>query len=325
MSLESTSWTGLIENAEGLENETGFFLAILDGVPSLICATIEDDFILPLVDLFHNPVMPVALLDPATGKLLPSQYPPGILGKTFEVNTIDEMILLSEAIKGDVAIVKGIPGGASYRLMGDNYNNPEHWQQLLSRFQNWNEILNKPKKFPPTPHEHIGEYAPLVNGKIPADYLSAFPIGRRYIAQTLDQMTGITATPGDICRVKEKGTYILFGSPYNIDDWIRLIPPEGSVSSVQGQTEDVWLEASDIGAANEGHLHNSIQDVNENEIKFKHDEEADKLSIYMNNALSAALKFGAIHTQDGEFCKIIRRGNYLYWINPETGEELPFA
>jgi hypothetical protein len=139
-------------------------------------------------------------------------------------------------------------------------------------------------------------------------------------------MTGITATPSDICRVREtKGTYILFGSPYNIDDWVRLIPPEGSVSSVQGQTEDVWLEPPDIGAADEDHLHYSIQDENENEIKLQHDENADRLNIHINNILSAALKFGAIHTQDNEFCKIVRRGNYLYWINPDTGEELPFA
>ncbi|MDX1958357.1 MAG: hypothetical protein SFU98_07275, partial [Leptospiraceae bacterium] len=146
MALELTSWDGDIDSGE-LENETGLYLSVVNNVVYLIHE--ESDLSIPLVDLFQNPFKPVALLDPETGKILPSQMPSIVLGQTFVVDTKDQMLELSSAVKGAVAIIKGIPGGASYRLLGDNYYNIDHWQQLLSRFQNWSEVLNKPETFPP--------------------------------------------------------------------------------------------------------------------------------------------------------------------------------
>ncbi|MDX1960138.1 MAG: hypothetical protein SFU98_16335, partial [Leptospiraceae bacterium] len=219
---------------------------------------------IPLVDLFQNPFKPVALLDPETGKILPSQMPSIVLGQTFIVDTKQQMLELSTAVKGAVAIIRGIPGGASYRLLGDNYYNIDHWQQLLSRFQNWSEVLNKPETFPPSEHDHDEKYPRLIEGKIQASVIPSFATGQRFAVSNFDEMLNLPANGGDICRVKSFNeqtgerkflTYILYGRPYNLDDWVLLEPPEGSVSSVNGKTGDVYLTASDVEAAAEDHVH----------------------------------------------------------------------
>ena len=144
-------------------------------------------------------------------------------------------------------------------------------------------------------------------------------------------MLSLSASPGDICTRLDftpRKSFILYGDPGILDSWIYLEPPETGVESVNGQTGITFITPEDIGASPVDHVHEPpviIKEVNGNHVKFRFEEASGDFSLYVNNALVAALQFGTIQTLAGEFCKIVREGNLLYWVNPETNEKLPFA
>jgi hypothetical protein len=83
-------------------------------------------------------------------------------------------------------------------------------------------------------------------------------------------MLALTAQEGDVAVITagvDKGTYMLgAGSPAVFESWVALASPTDAVTSVNGQTGVVQMEASDVGAAPSSHEHLSadIKDATSN-------------------------------------------------------------
>ncbi|MEM7182122.1 MAG: hypothetical protein AAF518_14485 [Spirochaetota bacterium] len=271
------AWVG--DDQSGYFNDTGFALFITeDGRPVLYSEELEYediDFFIPLEDLFFNPYFNILVLD-KDGKIPDSVMPSIRLGNTFEVDSEQQMLdySINHTIgKGDICLRRDIPGGASLRLMVDpEVGKPtqrQHWVELVSRFVNWNDIKFKPLEFPALQEEfepggnlhHAHEqYARLYNGKILPEQIPQIEIGNRHKAFSIEQMLSLVATTGDVCTLIDRArginqTYILFGQPYNLDDWEPFAAPEGKVDSVNGKGGIVYLEAADVGAAEREHQH----------------------------------------------------------------------
>ena len=107
---------------------------------------------------------------------IPSQYI-NAQASTHVVSNISERDKLSPTLEGERAYVRDASsdetvnsGAAEYIWDGSN------WQKIseaesLDLILNWENIQNKPATFPPSNHDHNGEYAPLIEGKIPEENL----------------------------------------------------------------------------------------------------------------------------------------------------------
>ena len=85
-------------------------------------------------------------------------------------------------------------------------------------------------------HNHDGEYAPLVNDKIPADYLPSVALTDTFVVTNTTAMTGLVAQVGDIAIVTEiSKTFVLAADPAStLANWKEILTPADGVQSVSG-------------------------------------------------------------------------------------------
>lgn len=88
------------------------------------------------------------------------------------------------------------------------------------------------------------------NGKLVTSVLPALAISNTYVVATQSAMLALTAQTGDIAvRTDLKKSYILAGnSPSTMSNWQELLTPTDAVTSVNGKTGVVVLNAQDVGA-----------------------------------------------------------------------------
>lgn len=333
---------GWIETGSGVySNDTGLSLTEQDGQGVLTIDELEDEGLeveIPLVDIFDNPFIKIPTLD-ANGKLSPDTIPSIIIGDTFYANSDEEMTALSGAQKGDVCIRLDVAGGASYRLMGNNYASLSDWAELRSRYIFWNDVREKPLEFPPSDHEHT-EYPKIgANGKISSSVIPFVNFfGSRYVRNSQSAMLALAATPGDVCiRSDENKLYLCMGLPNFLSSWVYIPSPSAKVESIIMQGEDhigfVEITPEAIGAALEEHTHDYpdiIAEINNNsELQFKFIPESQELQFYINNDYIASLG-NFILEQGGQKIKIVREVingiPTLLWIDPLNGDTpTPFA
>jgi hypothetical protein len=283
-----STWVGSIES--GLfETSTGAFLSRTDdGWLYGHYATEEEgiDANILIHDLLDNPIAKAVFIDVNTGKIPVDLLPSLLLGNTVQVNGIAEMLALtpSQVQVGDVCVVREIPGGASFRLTLPNIASRSSWIELVARYVNWNDIQNKPEfdppyfagevqKIPSSKHNHDDIYPRLNNrDKIPTEYIEAVPVGNRFRVEDLSDLYDLSAQRGDVASVKETGKrYQLFGRVDDPNAWIELEDPEGLVASVNGKMGNVYLDHTDVGAAEENHTHpipTTVQEGYGNNINF---------------------------------------------------------
>lgn len=265
------SWTPQSPNV--FANETGYVLELTpDG-----WVLYHEDFpegILPLSDLAQNPIMPFVALD-ATGKIPPEFISSLLIANTVFADSEAQMLAFTTADvqKGDVCIRRDIPGGASFRLMGDDPHNITHWAELLARFVNWNDIRNKPTEYPPEDHTHDERYPRMNAGKILPQFLPVITLGSRFVANSETEMLNLPATKGDVCSRRDLSkTFLLAGLADRVSDWIEILTPDSGVASVNGQIGDVFLTPANIGASQIGHTHplpDIVLDISNENLKFK--------------------------------------------------------
>lgn len=323
--LLDTTWSGDYESAD-IENDTGW---IIYKHPQhgacLINLNLDEDGIdnsIPLLDLFQNPVCPVVLLN-TNGKIDLKYFPSIVLGKTYTANTTQEMLSLIDPETGNPPVLQSIcitgnrQEAVSYILTGTDPTNIRNWIELRAKNILWSDIKENPIQFPLTQedwetifaHEHKGKYAELDPNtrKLSSSVITKITLGARLKANSTGEMLSLNAAPGDICTrldFNPRRSYILFGDPSNPDNWIYLEPPESGVDSVNGQVGHVVLDASDIGAATDDHVHEpplTVKEVNGNKVKFKYESSSEEFGLYVNNSLVAGLKFGCVQKQDGSF------------------------
>jgi hypothetical protein len=113
--------------------------------------------------------------------------------------------------------------------------------------QRWENKLLTPSDIGAQP---AGDYATLINGKISSDQLPAIAITDTFVVTTFADLSLLEVQTGDVAIVNgENKSYI-----YNGTAWVELKSP-GQVSSVNGMTGPVELDAFDIGAAPTLHTH----------------------------------------------------------------------
>ncbi len=333
---------GWIENGTGVySNDTGLTLTEQDGQGILTIDELEDEGLeveIPILDLLDNPFLKIPTLD-ANGKLSPDTIPSIIIGDTFYANSDDEMLSLSGAEKGDVCIRLDVAGGASYRLMGNNYSVLSDWAELRSRYIFWNDVRQKPTEFPPKEHLHT-EYPKIgANGKIPASVIPFVNFfGSRYVRNSESAMLSLAATPGDVCiRSDENKLYLLMGLPNYLASWVYIPSPTAKVESIIMKGEDnigyVEITPEAIGAALEDHIHeypDTILEIeNDSELQFRFLPDENELQFYINEDYIASLG-NFIMEQGGQKIKIVREVisgiPTLFWLDPLNGDTLtPFA
>lgn len=300
-----------IENGTGVfSNDTGLTISEQDGQGVLTIDELDDEGLeveIPLIDLFENPFTKIATLD-ANGKLSPDTIPSIVIGDTFYANSDAEMTALSGAQKGDVCIRLDIAGGASYRLMGNNYANLYDWAELRSRYIFWNDVREKPLEFPPTEHEHA-EYPRIgANGKIPTSVIPFVNFfGSRYVRNSESAMLALSATPGDVCiRSDENKLYLLMGLPNYLGSWVYIPSPIAKVESIIMKGIDnigfVEITPEAIGAALETHTHDypeSLKEIEDNSIlQFRFISANEELQFYINDDYIATFsKEGHTHNE----------------------------
>ncbi|QDH91869.1 hypothetical protein SEA_PHRAPPUCCINO_194 [Mycobacterium phage Phrappuccino] len=106
------------------------------------------------------------------------------------------------------------------------------------------------------------------NGKVLASQMPPLALNTITVVSNRGAMLAQTSAqvqPGDftiINATSDTGTYALIApDPSNFANWAKLPVPDGSVSSVNGQTGTVTLTAADVGARSLGDLLN-ISDIN---------------------------------------------------------------
>jgi hypothetical protein len=85
-------------------------------------------------------------------------------------------------------------------------------------------------------HNHDGDYAPLVNDKIPADYLPSVALTDTFVVANTTEMTGLNVQVGDIAIVTEiSKTFILAADPAStLANWKEILTPADGIQSVTG-------------------------------------------------------------------------------------------
>ncbi len=274
-----SSW---IEDSSGVYvNETGLTMSEGDGDGILTIDELDEDgyeIEIPIRDLFDNPFVKIPTLD-ANGKISADQIPSIVIGDTFFVNSETEMLALSTADKGDLAIRQDIQGGATYRLVGNDYSVLSHWTELRAKYIQWSEILNKPTTFPVGDHNHDGRYPKIgANGKISAGVIPFVNFfGDRYVRDSESEMLGLLAAPGDVCiRRDENKLYICMGLPSLLSSWVYVPSPIAKIDSIimdgTVYVGHVEITPEAIRAAHEIHEHDYIKAESGEEIRVIRDE-----------------------------------------------------
>ena len=85
-------------------------------------------------------------------------------------------------------------------------------------------------------HNHDGVYAPLVENKIPFDYLPSIALTDTFVVANTTEMTGLSVQVGDIAIVTEiSKTFVLAADPAStLANWKEILTPADGVQSVTG-------------------------------------------------------------------------------------------
>lgn len=325
--LLDTTWTGDFESAD-IVNDSGWSIIKHPQFgPCLINLNLDDEGIeniLPLLDLFQNPVYPVALLN-KNGLIDLKYFPSFVIGKSYEAATTQEMLNLINPETGlppdkqSLCVTGNLQEAVTYVLAGTNPHDLNSWKELRAKNILWSDIKSNPIQFPLSKndwntiflHDHEGKYAELdINGKLKPSVITKFTLGSRLKADSEGEMLSLSASPGDICTrldFNPRRSYICYGDPSNIDSWIYLEPPESGVESINGQTGISWLTAEDINAAEKFHTHEPplyVVDQNGFRLHSKFTPETGELSIYIANQGFITLKFGHIENKSGELLDV---------------------
>ena len=101
--------------------------------------------------------------------------------------------------------------------------------------------------------------ADLVDGKVATSQLPSLTLTNVVTATSRASMLSLTAVqvqPGDVCVITtgtDQGSYILTAAdPSLFANWTRLVAPPDAVSSVNGKTGVIVLDATDVGARSSG-------------------------------------------------------------------------
>lgn len=111
------------------------------------------------------------------------------------------------------------------------------------------------------PQTDIGvNVASLVGGKIPSSQIPAIAITETFVVSSEEDMLALQAQIGDIAiRTDLSLTFVLGANdPTILTNWYQILTPSDSVSSVNGETGDVVLGPSDVGADPAGSASNAI-------------------------------------------------------------------
>jgi hypothetical protein len=281
----SNSWNQIDLN-EYL-NDSDLSLIRINGVWTLVSNNLEEEGLtveIPLEDLFNNPVMPVVYLDPDTGRIPEAFIPTITLGSTYYIHKLleitdptkyrdsnDNFVSGITPIKGDVVILIDTTGGASFRLMQNDFTSIGSWAELVARFALWSNVRNKPPVFPPDKHDHP-EYPEMEldgNGqyKIPTKYLGAISIGNIIYCNSVNNLP-LSSISGTFAFTKQDGIFGFISDGISIPEWHKITLPGSGVFSINGQVGIVSLNYQDVQAASESHTHDirKINSLNEYEL-----------------------------------------------------------
>ncbi|MFA5754412.1 MAG: hypothetical protein WC905_03625, partial [Patescibacteria group bacterium] len=207
----------------------------------------------------------------ADGKVPDEQLSPLAISDTFVVSSEAEMLALSSAQIGDVAI--RTDANKSYILRDSDPSLFASWAELLAPtdsvisvnghrgavtlstddidegltnlyFTNtrMDDRINSVWRGQPNGLASLG-----ADGKVPTAQLGALPINNTFVVASEAEMLATGASKGDIAvRTDESKTYILQGEdPTDIGDWVE-IAGTATVISVNGYSGIVTLTTSDI-------------------------------------------------------------------------------
>lgn len=115
--------------------------------------------------------------------------------------------------------------------------------------------------------DQINGKADLVGGKVPTSQIPEVALTKPFSVTSRAELLALDAQEGDIGIITagvDKGSYVLGTGPANVfSSWIQLaVSADAPVTSVNGQTGTVVLNAADVGAAPETHEHTMAQITN---------------------------------------------------------------
>ncbi|MFW8622527.1 hypothetical protein ACOI1A_01000 [Corynebacterium glutamicum] len=120
------------------------------------------------------------------------------------------------------------------------------------------------QKLAPDVTAQINSKADLVGGKVPTSQIPEVALTKPFSVTSRAALLALDVQEGDIGIITtgaDKGTYILGSGPSNVfTSWVQLaVSADAPVSSVNGQTGTVVLNATNVGAAPTTHTHTVAQ------------------------------------------------------------------
>lgn len=112
--------------------------------------------------------------------------------------------------------------------------------------------------------QELESKADLVGGKVPTSQIPEVALTKPFSVTSRAALLALNAQEGDIGIITagaDKGSYMLGSGPSNVfGSWVQLaVSADAPVSSVNGQTGTVVLNATDVGAAPTDHTHTMSQ------------------------------------------------------------------
>lgn len=112
--------------------------------------------------------------------------------------------------------------------------------------------------------DQINSKADLVGGKVPTSQIPEVALTKPFSVTSRADLLALDAQEGDIGIITagaDKGSYILGAGASNVfSSWVQLaVSADSPVSSVNGQTGTVVLNAANVGAAPTTHTHSASQ------------------------------------------------------------------
>lgn len=153
--------------------------------------------------------------------------------------------------------------------------------------------------------------ADLVGGQVPTSQIPAVALTKPNVVSDRTAMLALTAEEGDVAVITtgaDKGTYMLgTDAPTTFSSWIKLATPDGSVSSVNGQTGVVNLTAQEVGAAPSSHEHQArdVWDASGETVQSVLD--SHELKVREIDGLQSAKLDKSDVSQDNAGGKVVRR------------------
>lgn len=115
--------------------------------------------------------------------------------------------------------------------------------------------------------DQINSKADLIGGKVPTSQIPEVALTKPFSVTSRAALLALDAQEGDIGIITagaDKGSYMLGTGPANVfSSWIQLaVSADAPVTSVNGQTGTVVLNAANVGASPTGHNHTAEQITN---------------------------------------------------------------